>query len=107
MSLTIPYENLDEETQNRIERLGFIQLTPDAKDILDETETELTELFRMYANQMYGQVTTEEAFQNDRAVYMTEGRCRAVYVVPNGKKIVVETIWNQPVTRILSLDEEV
>lgn len=105
--MLISYDDLTPETQTKIDNLGSVQLTPDAKDILDETNTELAQLFQMYVNQMYGQVTTEQAYYNDRAVYLMEGRCRAVYVLPNGKRIVIETRWNQPVTKILSYDEEV
>lgn len=106
-ALLIPYEDLNQDTQERIERLGSIQLTPEAKDLLDETETGLVELFNLYANQIYGQVTPDEAFTNDRAILLEEGLCRAVYMLKNGKRIVIETRWNQPVTKILAYDEEV
>lgn len=105
--LLILYNDLTPDTQERIDRLGSIQLTPEAKDIIDETETGLAELFNMYANQMYGQVTAEEAFTNDRAILLESGVCRAVYLLKNTKRIVIETRWNQPVTKILSFDEEV
>lgn len=90
---------VDTETAFRIRELGMIQLTPDAKEVLDANpEVELVDIFMQYANGNYGAVTDPGA--NDVALYTHTGACEAVYVLPNGQKIVVKTLFNQTITKV-------
>lgn len=106
MEMFVRYEELDQETQARIGQLGHVSITPDAKQSLDDADQDLTALFLLYANSQYGQIEYQAMWDNDVAMYNKFGICRAVYTLTTGKRVIVRTTWNNPVTEILDYEEE-
>ncbi len=98
MTLELNLAQVDSETAFRMKKLGFIEMTEDAKTVLDANPIELMTLFSNYANGNYGDVVDPGA--NDIALYLEEGQCRARYPMPDGNVLVIETVFGKPVTMI-------
>lgn len=104
MAMEINTEELDSETVERIQHLGHVSITVQAKDIIDENEIELVDLFERYVKGDYGETKHEDAWDNDVAMYSRKGQVKAVYTTKSGRKLTLMTTWNQPLTEIAELE---
>ncbi len=101
MALELNLAQVDSETAYRMKQLGFIELTEDAKEVLDHNpELDLMELFAHYANGDYGEVELPVAGANDVALFTQVGTCKARYTLNDGNVLVIETVFGKPVTMI-------
>ena len=99
MDMALDVQKVDTETAYRIKELGMLELTPEAKEVLDRNpEIELLDIFRLYANGAYGDVSDPGA--NDVALYTKTGVCEGRYQLPNGEHILVTTRFNCVVTKL-------
>lgn len=100
MAMEINTEELDSETVERIQHLGHVSITEQAKDIIDENEIELVDLFERYVKGDYGETKHEDAWDNDIAMYSRKGQVKAVYTTSSGRKLSIMTSWCRPITEI-------
>ncbi len=99
MALELNLAQVDSETAYRMKRLGFVEMTEDAKTVLDANPSvELMVLFSHYANGDYGDIADPGA--NDVALFREQGECKARYPMPDGNVLVIETVFGKPVTMI-------
>lgn len=101
MAMEINTQELDSESEQRIRDLGHVTMTEGAKDIIDENEIELVDLFERYVKGDYGQeIPFEDRWNNDVAMYQRKGQVKAIYTTKTGRKLSILTHWCVALTQI-------
>lgn len=100
MAMELDINTLDIETQQRIESLGHISISPEAKATLDLYHVDMTTLFQRYVKGDYGVMNKDSLWDNDQSMYFRAGKCEGVYEMPDGKKVSVKTLWCTTLTQI-------
>lgn len=100
MAMELYVDELDPETKQRIQDLGHISITPEAKETLDKYHVDMTTLFQRYVKGDYGIMDRERLWDNDQSMYFRAGKCEGIYEMPDGKKVTVKTLWCTTLTQI-------
>jgi len=97
---------MDPETAERIQNLGSITIEAEAYDVLMTQGVTFNQLVVSHVRGDYGDVKDAQAkWDNDMAMYNRSGECRSIYKLKSGKRVIVSTKWNQPLTIIKMEDE--
>lgn len=96
---------LNETMQPRAFELGYLYVTPAAREAVDETE--INQLLDRYSRGIWGTASAEERHRNEQGLSNNENLI-STYQTSNGTKLLIITVWDRSRTVVLvkSNDDE-